>query len=361
MTVLPGGSSIGPPEGADGRATLGAVGGLEGAYRMLLQAYPASWRAHREDEVLSVLMMDAEHGGRRRPGIGESVNLVLHGLGARLDALLSPMPHRVRDRVALLALICGAAVSVVSLTFGELRLPGLTYPGLRQPWHSPAPFFSAGVAVYVCWIASALLHLTGRPRAGRGAVQAAGLLTVSLPVLQRAGNMVAPPLYWLTFLTGLTLLTVQGDPGADGSSRRARTVALLLFTVVVSQIAAPLPWLLATLRGDVGLLTGEDPRNAFYRGSGGLSAVSQESVTMVAVALIVALVVSRRHPGWDRAVTVTALPWLYLWAVLAGGPGSRPHLPALLIIAAGGCLICTWVGYLAGRRLGPMTTPDRRP
>ncbi len=56
---------------------------LERAYRRLLAWFPAEFRRERGEEMLAVLLARARDG-RRRPGVGETLNLIFNGLLIRL-------------------------------------------------------------------------------------------------------------------------------------------------------------------------------------------------------------------------------------------------------------------------------------
>ncbi len=78
---------------------------LERGYRRLLAWYPRAYRREHEEEILAVLMAGARRG-QRRPGAGESVNLITSALRVRLRRLgqrgVSPV---VTDGLALLSLV----------------------------------------------------------------------------------------------------------------------------------------------------------------------------------------------------------------------------------------------------------------
>jgi hypothetical protein len=61
--------------------------GLEGGYRRLLRWYPASYRERHEEEILGV-MMAAAQPGQRRPGAGESADLLWSALKIRIRMTL---------------------------------------------------------------------------------------------------------------------------------------------------------------------------------------------------------------------------------------------------------------------------------
>ncbi|WP_406106662.1 hypothetical protein [Micromonospora globbae] len=72
-------------------------------YRRLLIGYPRDWRRARADEVVAVLL-DTATPGRTRPTTREAVNLLRHGLRARLGR---PASRTVVAWATLAAVICG--------------------------------------------------------------------------------------------------------------------------------------------------------------------------------------------------------------------------------------------------------------
>jgi hypothetical protein len=56
---------------------------LERRYRRLLTCYPRAFRREYEEEILGVLMSGADEG-QQRPRLGESANLIKHGIPMRL-------------------------------------------------------------------------------------------------------------------------------------------------------------------------------------------------------------------------------------------------------------------------------------
>jgi hypothetical protein len=55
----------------------------ERGYRRLLAWYPRAFRRAHEEEMLAVLLA-AARPGQQRPGLAETVNLIISGLGVRL-------------------------------------------------------------------------------------------------------------------------------------------------------------------------------------------------------------------------------------------------------------------------------------
>jgi len=123
---------------------------LEVAYRRLLRRYPSRWRQDHGDELVATLLGLADAGGRTRPSPADVVDLVAHGLAARLGASLGLVPVVVRHRVAILALASLAALSTDLFVIAE---------ALPDPWPAYAgymagggltfgPFVTIGAAIY---------------------------------------------------------------------------------------------------------------------------------------------------------------------------------------------------------------------
>lgn len=83
---------------------------LERRYQRLLFAYPRDYRRARGEEIVG-LLMEAAPPGRTRPTLRESVNLVRHGLRARLGR---PASRSVVVWAALTAVICGLFTAAVA-------------------------------------------------------------------------------------------------------------------------------------------------------------------------------------------------------------------------------------------------------
>jgi hypothetical protein len=143
------------------------TGSYEARCRLLLRAYPRSWRAHREQEILGVLLamhdQQDEHPARsgahpstHRPSWGVHLDLLTGGLETRWERTFSFLPALVRDRIAMLGLVLGAAVSTVIVAFGEIAWPWRDIPSATladgSTYAYTAPLLqTAGPAVYGLW------------------------------------------------------------------------------------------------------------------------------------------------------------------------------------------------------------------
>jgi hypothetical protein len=83
---------------------------LERAYRRLLAWYPREFRQENEQEILAVLMADAQDG-QRRPGLAQSADLIRGGLWLRLRPSVPRSARTVRAAVKLMYV--GAAINTV--------------------------------------------------------------------------------------------------------------------------------------------------------------------------------------------------------------------------------------------------------
>ncbi|SNY29714.1 hypothetical protein [Paractinoplanes atraurantiacus] len=111
-------------------------GGLGARYRMVLKAYP---KGRRRDELLDTLL-EAAPSDRRRPTVREGVNLVRHGMRARLGRPASKGVVVLAALVALIGGFLGAAVSARAAWEFALDHPsgkaleaisGTIFPGVR--------------------------------------------------------------------------------------------------------------------------------------------------------------------------------------------------------------------------------------
>jgi hypothetical protein len=131
---------------------------LEARYRRLLRAYPASYRAAREDEIVGVLM-DGAAPGQRRPSVAAAADLVRGGLVTRLRAgrpAYAPTPWRDAVAVAtvLLPVLLAARVlrpagMLLALTTGEAWDWRQHADQLFQGWQGPVLWTLALCSLFV--------------------------------------------------------------------------------------------------------------------------------------------------------------------------------------------------------------------
>jgi hypothetical protein len=197
----------------DPRPPAGDAEALERRYRRLLACYPREYRQAHEEEMLGVLL--AGSGSRRRPGAGESADLLLGALRIRVRRAVRSFP----DSTA------ADALAVVSLLVPALLLAGAA-PGLHEiAWwlRYESPSFSflftfPDAPAWAAWLVAGVLGLVGwRRTAAATACLAAAALTVLLTV--DVGNSLYPSMYaapWVLLgLLGAVAATVS--PGARHS------------------------------------------------------------------------------------------------------------------------------------------------
>lgn len=174
--------------------------GLERRYRRLLACYPQPFRREQEDEMLAVLMADAQKG-QRRPGLAETADVIISALRMRLSRALRPVRENSRwtDALALFSVVAPVFVVVVAVL--EVALPYHLPPRDRSPFlfYMPGsitqvgglsllrvPFFDIAVGLQVIVAAFALL---GRRR---------------ITLIAMAASVLYWILYWVVFRYGIS-------------------------------------------------------------------------------------------------------------------------------------------------------------
>ena len=137
---------------------------LEQAYRRWLRFYPRWFRAEHDSEMLDVLLASAAPG-RRRPDLGDRLNLVHGALCVRLRPRVSRSHRSILLAVRLLWL--GAVMELALLvtiiaTLSQVRSTVVTHvPGYTTAqWHAevasafdPLAYTAAGAVVFWVWMA----------------------------------------------------------------------------------------------------------------------------------------------------------------------------------------------------------------
>jgi hypothetical protein len=207
------------------------TGALERRYRRLLACYPWAYRQEHEEEMLGVLLAGA--GGRRRPGLRDSADLILGGVRIRARYAARSFPDS----------SLAAALAVVLLLVPVLLLPGAA-PGLHEiAWwlrhdRLPTNFLLTFPAapVWSFWLVAAILGLLGRRRAAAVVAVPAGLLLALSLTLGPQNSLlaleeVAP---WV-LLSLLGAVAGAASPGARRGLAHlgpARYAAVVLATVL---------------------------------------------------------------------------------------------------------------------------------
>lgn len=142
---------------------------LEGFYRRLMLAYPASYRQVREDEVVGTLL-EASRPGQRLPSLRETVGLLRGGLRTR--AWLNRDGGTAGDwgdslRLAAALLTASSAMQAIPILFFQLAVPSCPMAGPNSVCvEHPVPLGlilgEMAVPLVLTLTALALLRGTGR-------------------------------------------------------------------------------------------------------------------------------------------------------------------------------------------------------
>jgi hypothetical protein len=149
-----------PPASSDSTDGHDRAGGLERSYRRLLRAYPRSYRAEREEELVGVLL-DGATPGQRRPTVGDAVDLARGGLAARWHSAgrwsaSDPWAEAGRLAGIVLAVLLAAGsmrigVAIVRTATSEWDLPLPAVDLVGQGWYAPAAWLVVVLLLAVGW------------------------------------------------------------------------------------------------------------------------------------------------------------------------------------------------------------------
>ena len=174
------------------------------AYRKLLFAYPARYRAERGDELIGAYLEMA--GDRRRPRLADATDLILGGLRRRLRnvglaGLADGLPI-----AAALAMAAGSALAVfflLTVESGKVSTVG---------WLRVGPFATLGSVVFVAWLLAAVTAAVAPGAPTRFAVAGTiGTLLVVTVLSKQSLAMVRVdglPAYIIVPLLGLALIAL---------------------------------------------------------------------------------------------------------------------------------------------------------
>lgn len=223
---------------------------LERRYRRLLRTYPAAWRRDREEELIGVLMT-AARPGRTRPSAAEALNLLTHGLLARLQAVAGggrradwPPGLGIAGVVLVVALGAVGLRVLVRLLLSWTQLRAVQARGFANPaYDGPAGLlrlFSSSLSDWPAWIAwtvTAGLVLAGRFRLARwaaGVAAAAHLALTARAALpgDPVGTVVDAAWALVGLLTALLLARPDLPRRGLGHLGRARLVWLAAVAAV---------------------------------------------------------------------------------------------------------------------------------
>ncbi|GAA1853918.1 hypothetical protein [Microlunatus capsulatus] len=299
---------------------------LERRLRLLLRCYPQRWRRHHEDEVVAVLLDQAEPADRSTVSLSTVADLVGHGAEDRVDGVLRWVPTRLRDQVAACALVVGAALGLLMLAaevIGARSRPPMEEVANYGHYFLSGPFLTIGVGLYLAFMTAALLVVRGHGGLARLLLVAA-LAYVAWMSSLWSGPYPTPRPLVLALFAGLALLAAR--PAARVGAWPARPLVLALFAglALLAALATLRPSRRAA-RGMVGygaaLLTalllgvlvtkpvlGWSIGTMTTSGNIAFSVLATVLPFVGGLALLVAGLRSRRHPGWSVAIAVAAFP-----------------------------------------------------
>ena len=200
------------------------------AYRKLLFAYPARYRAERGDELIGAYLEMA--GDRRRPRLADATDLILGGLRQRLRSagmmgLADGLPI-----AAALGMAAGSALAVfflLTVESGKVSTVG---------WLRVGPFATLGSVVFVAWLLAAVTAAVAPGAPTRLAVAGTiGTLLVVTVLSKQSLAMVRVdglPAYIIVPLLGLALIALA----------QARDGGWLLRLLPLSSAIATAVWIM---------------------------------------------------------------------------------------------------------------------
>ena len=275
-------------------------GRLERRYRRLLRCYPRSWREHREEEVVGLLMEQAAAEQRSTVGVRTAVDLIGHGIEARLDTALSWLPWRLREQIAIAALVVVAGLSLLMLVGEIIAAQIRTASGevLNYSYFTSGPFLSIGVVMYIGYMTAAVLCVAGRP----------GLARLQVLLATAYAAACVPWEVWFSGFPGPRLLILVpifmlGVLAALASIRTTRSSARRLIGYEAAFVASVGIVFLATkpfAEWSFGTIT--------TSGNVAFMALATALPFICAAALAYASFTVARRPGWLTATAVTIFP-----------------------------------------------------
>lgn len=292
---------------------------LEQSYRRLLRAYPRRWREEHGEELLGVLL-ELAPDDQTGPTGREALDLIWNGLRARSAGAIDWLPVNLRERVGLLSLGGGAALSAYCLLFGEYVVPEERGSALLRL----GPIYSAGSLLYAAWVAATVLAVTGllkRLRRVAGLLMSLVALLIGVHILS-PGLVTMPPLHLLGLLGGLSglgLLTPRTPKRAD---RAMLGLTAATLGVGICSMSA-------------GVLLNGGGGYTFYRWT--IPNLADGSWLIAAAIMMSGAIASLRRPGWALATAVASVPWICfaLLFVIRNGPHAEPailFLGAVLVV-----------------------------
>lgn len=280
---------------------------LERSYRRWMHCYPVAWQQRHGEEMLSILLQQAEHDHRRHsPDLPSIIDIVGHGLGERVESILRWIPCR--QQLATVASMLGGVLAATFLVM--IEIDGALHreaTGFEADYFVAGPFLSIGAIVYLTWIASfvcIILRRSGPARLLVGASVVLSILMMTVPP-----SLAGPRLLILVLLISVGMLALVD---------RVRTVAverkiLVAFGLAVVTVQAVV----------VAVLPGGDQLPNGY-GNVALRQISAWLAAVGSLGVIAAAFAARIRPGWLSAAAICLTPLLVFW-VLATQISSGRH------------------------------------
>ena len=305
---------------------------LERGYRRLLRCYPRSWREHREEELVGLLMEQAAAAKQSTVGVRTAIDLIGHGLEARLDTSLRSLPWRLREQIATAALVVVASLSLLLLVGEIIAAHVRTASGevVNYSYFPSGPFLSVGVGMYFGYIAAALICVAGRPGLTRLLVLlATAYAATCVPWEVWSGGFPGPrllvlvPIFMLGVLASLATIRTARSPARRLIGYGAGFVASVGIAFLVTKPFVGWSLETVTTSGNVAFM-----------------ALATAVPFICAAALAYAAFTAVRRPGWLTATVVTIFPLVVFCTAVnqvVMGPGRSDAIlitPLYYVLAA---------------------------
>ena len=294
--------------------------------RMLVLAYPRWWRQRHGDELVGSLLDLTDGQGRRRAGLRDVADVLVHGLACRARTPAATLAVRTRAVAGGLGLASAAATSLVLLAAGN----------------RPDTTASAGSVLFAGWLLALATAVAGPTWLARAVLAGTTAVGAAIPVVLSAtplgAEVTRPPLTILGLLTLCGLLALLQPGGRPG--RREVLAAAAALTALV---AGPLILQRRSMELFAGPVYYGEPQRA-------LSLSAFLIAALLAAAAVAAAV--RRARAVGAGAALAALPWLAfgLLSLHIAAPSGEVR-PALICATVTAALIGALVLNHLGLRL----------
>jgi hypothetical protein len=199
---------------------------LERTYRRMMRTYPSAYLADRGDDIVATYL-DTASPGRRRPGVGDTVDVIVGGLRERLRVLGGNGLLDGAHIAAVLAL--STATALVTRWLLQIELPGSPQPCCT----SFGPFATIGVVLCLAWLATAVTFAVRPGRAARAAVAVTAALVVLVALVSPAAGPYDQPGPSMLLGHAALSFTTLALPHYPGLLARLTPVAAGVLTAVL--------------------------------------------------------------------------------------------------------------------------------